>query len=152
MSAMVDGDGLDPEAIEAARSLTASISMLRRKMRSLRPYNELSHPEISTLVRIEARGPTTTSALARMEGITAQSVGATVSKLHERGLIQRRPDAKDGRLAVITITKAGSKLLDTRRDASVDIMAHVLSKGFTRAELKRLIAATPLIERLAHEL
>jgi DNA-binding MarR family transcriptional regulator len=87
-----------------------------------------------------------------MEGITAQSVGATVSKLYDRGLIQRRPDAKDGRLAVITITKAGSKLLDTRRDASVDIMAHVLSKGFTRAELKRLIAATPLIERLAHEL
>lgn len=143
---------LDDDALDVARSLSVSIAMLRRRLRSLQPYEQLSHPETSILVRIETRGPITTSALARIEGITPQSVGATVSKLYERGLIDRRPDPEDGRLSVITVTKAGTELLDTRRDASIDLMAKALSSRFTRAELKRLVGAAPLLERLAHSL
>ena len=50
---------------------------------------------------------------------------------------------------VISVTEAGRQVLRNRRDARTEQLAQALSAGFTPAELRQLMAAAPLLERLA---
>jgi DNA-binding MarR family transcriptional regulator len=109
-------------------------------------------PETSALARLDRGGPMTATALAKLEQISPQSMGATLGALEERALIERRPDPADGRRAVVTITRTGLQLLQNRRNARTRLFADALSTGFTPAELKQLMAAAPLIERLAQSI
>jgi DNA-binding MarR family transcriptional regulator len=109
-------------------------------------------PETSALARLDRGGPATSSALARIEQISPQSMGATLSALEARGLVERGPDAYDGRRVVLSVTEAGRQLLRDKRDARTGQLARALSVGFTRDELDQLIAAAPLLERLAQSL
>jgi DNA-binding MarR family transcriptional regulator len=79
-------------------------------------------------------------------------MGATLGALEVRGLVERRPDPQDGRRAVISATDAGLQALRGRRNARTEQLAKALSTGFTRSELKQLIAVAPLLERLAQSI
>jgi DNA-binding MarR family transcriptional regulator len=79
-------------------------------------------------------------------------MGATLSGLQARGLIERRPDPSDGRRAVLSVTAAGLKVVGNKRNARTVQLAQALSAGFTPSELEQLMAAAPLIERLAQSL
>ena len=89
------------------------------------------------------------TALARAEQISVQSMGATLSTLEARGLIERHPDPADGRRSVMSVTEAGLAALSDKRNARIAQLARALAAGFTPAELGQLMAAAPLIERLA---
>jgi len=143
-------DGVRVEDVAAA--LQVSVGLLRRQLREVPVEGELTSPEISALARLDRGGPTTASALAKLEQISAQSMGATLGGLRARGLIEPTSDPNDGRRVVLSITKAGLDALRIRRNARVEQLAQALSTGFTRAELKHLMAAAPLIERLAQQL
>jgi DNA-binding MarR family transcriptional regulator len=109
-------------------------------------------PETSALARLDRGGPATSSALARLEQISPQSMGATLSALEARGLVRRGPDAHDGRRVVLSVTEAGRQVLGDKRDARTGQFARALSAGFTLDELKQLMAAAPLLERLAQSI
>ncbi len=142
----------DPDVEKVAGALQVSIGLLRRRARQVQADGELTFPEISALARLDRGGPTTATALAKLEQISPQSMGATLGALEERGLIERRPDPGDGRRALVTITRTGLQVLQNRRNARVRLFAQALSTGFTRAELEQLMAAAPLIERLAQNI
>ena len=80
------------------------------------------------------------------------AMGATLGALEERGLVERRPDPEDGRRAVMSLTDAGLEMLRNRRNARTEELAKALSAGFTPAECHQLMAAAPLIERLAQSI
>lgn len=146
-----------PEAdiIGVAAALRDSIGLLRRRLRQVkaeRGDGDLTLPESAALVRLDRGGPTTSSALARQEQISPQSMGATLAALEARQLVERRPDPEDGRRAVITVTDAGRQVLRDRRNAHAELLALALGDGFTPAELDVLAAAAPLLERLAERL
>ena len=138
-----------PDVTEVAAALRVSIGLLLRRMRQVRPEGELSLPEASALTRLARGGPATSSALAKLEQISPQSMGATLAGLEARGLVQRHPDPEDGRRAVLSVTGAGQQVLRDKRSARVAQLAQALSNGFTPAELRQLRAAAPLLERLA---
>ena len=121
-------------------------------MRQVRVAGELTVPETSALARLDRGGPATSSALARLEQISPQSMGATLSALEARGLVRRGPDAHDGRRVVLSVTDLGRQLLRDKRDARTRQFARALSAGFTLDELNQLTAAAPLLERLAQSL
>jgi DNA-binding MarR family transcriptional regulator len=79
-------------------------------------------------------------------------MGATLGSLEVRGLVQRCPDPQDGRRAVMSLTEAGLETLRNRRNARTEQLAKALSSEFTHTELEQLMAATPLIERLAQSI
>jgi len=144
-------DGLDPGDVAAA--LLTSISVLVRRVRQVPAGGGLSMPERTALSCLDRSGPTTSSALAREVQVTAQAMGATLSALRERGLVERRPDPDDGRRVVLTVTEAGAQALKNKRNARTELIAHALTGGeFTPSELKRLAAAAPLLERLAQNI
>ena len=140
----------DLDAAEVAGALRESISLIVRRLRQSPVEGELTLPETSALVRLDRAGPSTPSALARVEQISPQSMGATLGALEARGLVERRPDPDDGRRAVMSLTAAGRAVLRNKRNARTQQLAAALSQGFTQAELRHLQAAAPLIERLAH--
>jgi DNA-binding MarR family transcriptional regulator len=140
------------ELEDVAGALLVSVGLLRRRLRQTQVESDLTLPETSVLVRLERGGPTTASALARLEQISQQSMGATLATLEDRALVERRPDPDDGRRAVISLTDTGGALLRARWNARAGQIAGALSSGFTRAELRQLEAAAPLIERLAQSI
>ena len=143
----------DPVRVEdVAAALQMSIGLLRRQLRQVPVEGELTSPETSALTRLDRGGPTTAGALAKLEQISAQSMGATLGALEVRGLVERTSDPEDGRRVVLSITGVGLEALRVRRNARAEQLARAMSAGFTRSELKQLMAAAPLIERLAHNL
>src|SRR6267154_2374018 len=135
-----------PEAEQVAAALRLSVGLLLRRLRQATVDGELTLPESSALARLDRGGASTASALAKLEQISPQSMGATLAALRRRGLIERRPDPGDGRQVLLTVTDAGLQVLHDRRSARVAQMAQALASGFTRAELEQLMRAAPLIE------
>ncbi len=139
----------EPDVNAIAEALRESVGLLLRRLRQLPAEGELSLPESAALTRLDRGGPTTASALARLERISPQSIGATLAVLEARGLIERGSDPNDGRRVVLSVTEAGRKTMRNRRNARTEQLARALSAGFTSAELDQLSAAAPLLERLA---
>ena len=132
-----------------AGALRTSVGMLIRGLRRVQGEGGLTLPESSALMKLERGGSATPSALARLEQISPQSMGATLAGLEERGLIERRADPADGRRALMSLTEAGRAALADRRDSRTGRLARALAAGFTPAEVQQLMAVTPLLERLA---
>ncbi|HEY2264363.1 MAG TPA: MarR family transcriptional regulator [Streptosporangiaceae bacterium] len=134
---------------DVAAALRVSMGLLLRRLRQVGVPGELTVPETSALARLDRNGPAASSELARVEQISPQSMGATLSALETRGLVARDPDARDGRRVVLSVTEAGRQLLRDKRDARTEVLAKALADGFTREELDQLMTAAPLLERLA---
>ena len=139
----------DPDLNAIAETLRESVGLLLRRLRQMPALGELTLPESAALTRLDRGGPTTASALARLERISPQSIGATLAALEARGLVERHSDPGDGRRVVLSVTEAGHKTMRNRRNARTEHLARALSTGFSRAELDLLTAAAPLLERLA---
>jgi DNA-binding MarR family transcriptional regulator len=141
----------EPDVDQVARALFVNVGLLRRRLRAAGAPGEMTFSEIAALARLERGGPATSAELARLEQISPQAMGATLAGLEERGLVARSADPSDGRRVVMSVTGAGLDVMRKRRDVRVDQIAAALG-GFSRTELQQLLAATPLIERLAHSL
>jgi DNA-binding MarR family transcriptional regulator len=141
-----------PDVYEIAEVIQTNISLLRRRFRRSLVDGELTMPERSALARIEYEGPTTAAALAKLEQISAQSMGATLNELESRGLLRRHADPEDGRKTILSLTESGAETLRNRRNARTVQLAEALSSGFTHSELVALMAASPLLERLAQRI
>jgi DNA-binding MarR family transcriptional regulator len=137
---------------EVAAAVYLSVGLFKRRLRQVPAPGELSLPESSALRKLERGGPATVTALARAEQISTQSMGATLSALEARGLVKRESDPADGRRAVMSITESGLSALSDKRSAQVSQVAQALAAGFTAAEMGQLMAAAPLIERLAESI
>ena len=97
----------EPDVSDVAVALRDSIGLLLRRMRQQQPDGELTLPESAALARLDRGGPATSSALAKLEQISPQSMGATLAGLEARGLVARHPDPADGRRVVLSVTEAG---------------------------------------------
>lgn len=139
------------DVLEVAAALRMSIGMLYRKLKQARPGGDIPIPEVAALSRLDRGGPASSSDLARLDGISPQSMGATIATLEERGLVARERDPEDGRRIVLSITETGRQVVRDRRGARTELIARALS-GFTPAELDQLKAVAPLFERLAEKL
>jgi DNA-binding MarR family transcriptional regulator len=141
-----------PDVNDIAGALHVSIGLFMRRLRQAPVDGELTWPESSALSRLDRGGPATSAALAKLERISPQSMGATLGPLEARGLVERHPDPEDGRRVVLSVTEAGLRVLRNKRHARTEQLARALSAGFTQAELRQLMAASPLIERLAQSI
>jgi DNA-binding MarR family transcriptional regulator len=142
----------DLDVNEVAATLRVSIGLFLRRLRQAPVRDDITMPEVSVLVRLERGGPATSAALARLEQISPQGMGTTLAGLEARGFVQRHPDPGDGRRVLMSVTDSGSKVLWDKRNARTEQLARVLSAEFTRSEIRQLMAAAPLIERLAQRI
>ena len=144
-------DDAEPDTSDVAAALRESIGLLLRRLRQQQP-GELTLPENAALTRLNRGGPTTSSALAKLEQISPQSMGATLAGLEARGLVARHPDTADGRRVVLSLTEAGHQVLQDKRNARTRQLAEALAARFTLDEVRLLAEAAPLLERLAQSI
>src|SRR6201990_1550008 len=97
----------DPDPYDVAAALRVSIGLLLRQMRQVRVAGELTLSETSALARLDRGGPATSSALAKLEQISPQSMGATLAALEARQLVERFADPDDGRRILLELTATG---------------------------------------------
>jgi DNA-binding MarR family transcriptional regulator len=142
----------DTQTTRLAAALRLSIGLLVRRLRQVPNEDELTLPETSALARLDRSGPATSAALARAEQISPQSMGATLAALEARGLVVRGPDPEDGRRVIMSLSTAGAEVLRGRRNEKVQQLAQALETEFTPAEREQLMAAAPLLERLAESI
>jgi DNA-binding MarR family transcriptional regulator len=140
-----------PEAAirETATRLRVGVGAFKRRTQETLAEGDLTAPQLTALSRLDRLGPSTTAELARREQITPQAMGITIASLEQRDLVQRRPDAADGRRSILSLTPAGQAAIRSGRSAVVDRVAVVLGESFSREEIATLDAAARLIERLA---
>jgi DNA-binding MarR family transcriptional regulator len=150
-SGAVDRKRVRPDAAtrETATRLRVGIGAFKRRSQEALAEGDLTAPQLTALSRLDRLGPSTTAELARREQITPQAMGATIASLEERGLVIRRPDATDGRRAILSLTPAGKAAIRSGRSAVADLIAETLAESFTPEQIAILDAAGPLIERLA---
>lgn len=141
-----------PTSNDLAAALTTTIGLLQQRMRAVPPGDSaISLPQRSALARLDRSGPTTAAALAKLEGISPQSMGSTLAGLVERGLVRRTPDPDDRRKALVALTTLGTRTVHERRHARAEQLARILDR-LPAADCRRLEAALPVLERLAAEL
>jgi DNA-binding MarR family transcriptional regulator len=136
-------------AVRAAQDIRVVFSRLRRRLREEYDIQELTPSQTSALSRLDREGAVSTSALAAAERVRPQSMAATVAVLEERGLVGRRPDPDDGRKQLVSVSADGRAYLADRRRAGEEWMARALRDRFTEQEVRTVLAALPLLERLA---
>ncbi|MHB1536747.1 MAG: MarR family winged helix-turn-helix transcriptional regulator [Acidimicrobiales bacterium] len=122
---------------------------LSRRLRQ-QAVGQITASQLSALSAVGSRRELTLGELAAIEQIAPPSMTRIASRLEEQGLLERRADATDRRVARVVITAAGERLLQetrTRRDA---YLAQRLQR-FSPEERDVLARAIPLLERLACE-
>lgn len=131
----------------AATEFGHAIGRLVRRVRAAAASHELSLTEADVLARLGREGPATTADLARIEGVRPQSMGATVTALEERGLVERRPHPTNGRQVNIELTAKGAAVRKGAGDAKRTWLTQAIG-GLAEADRATLFAAGRIIERL----
>ena len=131
----------------ADRLHSAAIHLLRR-LRREDDASGLSAPRLSALSVMVFGGPITIGALAAAEQVRVPTMSRLVASLEAEGLVRRVPDETDGRVVRVAATPAATALLHAGRRRRVSALSADVGK-LSAAERKSLLAAIPLLERLA---
>ena len=143
------GDMVSSAHTELGSSLRLAVLRLSRRLRQ-QAEGEITPSQMSALSVLDKRGELTLGELAAIERIAPPSMTRIAARLEETGLVERRSDSTDRRVARVALSPAGVKLLrETRErgDAYVSGRLSVLSPD----ERDLLARAVPLLERLASE-
>jgi len=134
---------------ELGSRLRLAVLRLSRRLRQ-EAVGEVTPSQLSALSILAYRGEMTLGELAALERVAPPSMTRIAHRLASRGLVERRSDETDRRVARLAISEAGRDLINetrTRRDAYLS--ARLL--GFSEEERELIERAVPLLERLASE-
>ena len=132
-----------------AAEVAAGLERLIRLFRWISPPSGLSLTSAATLATLERGGPRRLTALAAREGVTQPAMTQLVARLQDAGLVDRVPDAADGRGGYVRITANGRAMLARRRAVRAERVAALLAR-LSPDEQAALAAALPAIDALAN--
>jgi DNA-binding MarR family transcriptional regulator len=113
---------------DAARLLTALAPRLNRAVRGqVRPKAGLSMPQF-VLLRALRHGPLPAGQLAQRFGVSRPTITRTVDGLVKKGLVERKVDESDRRVAMISLTASGQALHESTEQAAEDYLATLLEQ------------------------
>lgn len=112
-----------------------------------RAPRQMSLTSMSTLATLARTGPRRITDLAAVEGVTQPSMTALVSGLERAGLVERRSDPADKRVALVVLTALGADGITARYRAGADAFARMIEKLPAEAAAA-LAAALPALEQL----
>jgi DNA-binding MarR family transcriptional regulator len=110
----------------------------------------MSRTEVGVLVALSAR-PHRITELAAREGITQPAVTQLVNRLEGQGWVERRTDARDGRVVLVALTDGGRDALDRVR-AEYRALLHEEVAALDDDEVETLAAAVEILDRLIERL
>ncbi|MFW3169563.1 MarR family winged helix-turn-helix transcriptional regulator [Geodermatophilus sp. CPCC 206100] len=139
-----------PPAAGAAVRLRGAIARIDRFL-SREGAGGLTRTQVSVLFGLVRFGEQRIGDLAEREGVNPTMLSRVVARLDDDGLIQRVPDARDGRAVLVAATPAGEQLVARLQHERARAIAGYL-EGLEAEDARRLEAALPLLEGLADHL
>ncbi|WP_371785117.1 MarR family winged helix-turn-helix transcriptional regulator [Streptosporangium subroseum] len=82
---------------------------------------------LSVLHTLSRQGPTRLTALTTTEQLTQPAITSLVSRLERDGLVERRPDARDGRAVLVALTDAGAEVVRARHANRVTRLGQLIA-------------------------
>ncbi|WP_433472170.1 MarR family winged helix-turn-helix transcriptional regulator [Spirillospora sp. CA-142024] len=108
----------------------------------------LSFTTLSVLHTLARRSPLRLGELTATEQVTQSAITQMVTRLENDGLVERRPDPRDGRAVLVHITSAGAEVVSARRADRVARLAPILQR-LSAEERSAIAAALPALRRIA---
>lgn len=108
----------------------------------------LSFTTLSVLHTLARRSPLRLGELTATEQVTQSAITQMVTRLENDGLVERRPDPRDGRAVLVHITPAGANVVAARRADRVARLAPILQR-LSAEERSAIAAALPALRRIA---
>jgi DNA-binding MarR family transcriptional regulator len=134
---------------DLASRLRLDISRMARRLRQ-EAGTALSPSQTAALATIERHGPLTPSELAGRERVQRPTVTRVLARLEEAGLVDRAADPQDRRSCLVSISGAGSELLQALRDRKDAFLARRID-ALEPADREALDRAAAILERMLEE-
>ncbi len=96
-------------------------------IRGVSENRDLSLTAVAALGSLDRRGPQRITTMAAAEGVSQPSMTQLVQRLEQRGLVTRRSDPSDGRVALVSLTDVGRAALAARRQRNARRVADLLA-------------------------
>jgi DNA-binding MarR family transcriptional regulator len=143
------GLGEDPSETELAARLRLAVMRLSRRLRQ-QVADGVTSSQVSALATVERLGTPTLGELAASEKVRPPSMTRIVVGLEEAGLVSRRVDDDDRRVARVMLTGEGRRVLQRSRSLRTAFLARRLRRLST-TEREALGEVVRLLERLVEE-
>jgi DNA-binding MarR family transcriptional regulator len=140
------GETTDPVVDAVVRASRSLVGITVRALASV--SDEVTLPQLRTLVVVSSQGAQTVSALADRLDVHASTMTRMCSRLVSRGLVERKPSALDRREVVIVLTAQGQGLVDEvmdKRRRDIDAVVRRMSAE----DRDRVISALELFSEAA---
>lgn len=138
-----------PADVEIAARLRLALTRLARRLRQ-EGDPDVTPSQLSALASINALGPVTLGELAAVERVQPPTMTRVVSALEEAGLVLRRVDPTDRRVARVELTAAARRLLDRNRRRKDEYLASRVRR-LSPDDRELLARAAGVLERLVEE-
>lgn len=137
---------VDPEL---AAGLRLAVTRLARRMRQ-QAETPITPSMLSALATVEAKGPLTLRELAESERIQPPTMTVIAARLEDAGLVTREVDRDDRRIARLSISTQGQKLLNKHRTRKEAFLATKLA-GLSADQLATIKSAVSIFEKLLED-
>jgi DNA-binding MarR family transcriptional regulator len=106
------------------------MSTPREKMDAYRRWHRgaLSLVHLNVLSVLEAEGPISMGRLAEALDVSVASATGIVSRMTDRGVVERRHDAADRRVVLVHLTEAGSKMSSSLEENHRERLSLILAE------------------------
>jgi DNA-binding MarR family transcriptional regulator len=139
-------ESTEPVVDAVVRASRALVGITLRALSSV--SDEVTLPQLRTLVVVSLQGPQTVSALAERLDVHASTMTRMCSRLVSRGLVARKPSALDRREVVIELTAQGQGLVNEVMDKRRREIDSVVRR-MTPEDRDRVVAALELFSQAA---
>lgn len=109
---------------------------------------KLSFTTLSVLHTLSQRSPMRLTELIATEQVTQSAITQLVTRLERDGLVERKPDPRDGRAALIHMTPAGMEVVHFRRLERIMGITSLM-EGLSPEERQLIASALPALKHLA---
>ena len=135
------------DADRAVERLTRAIEDFNSVFIRLPASDRLSFSALSVLHTLSRVGPCRLSDLVRTEQIKQPALTSAVAKLERDGLVERRPDPRDGRASVLSLSADGQSIVSRRHADRVERL-RILIDRLSPADRARLLGIAGVLDQI----
>ncbi len=131
-----------------AADFAMAFEELTRIIIRLPSSDKLSFTTLSVLHTLSRRSPMRLTELTANEQVTQSGMTQLVTRLEKDGLVERRPDPKDGRVVLVHLTERGADIIQSRRTERIAHLSGFMEE-LTPEERQAIASAIPALLHLA---
>jgi DNA-binding MarR family transcriptional regulator len=133
---------------ETGSALRLAVLRLSRRLRQETVgLGDVTPSQMSAMVALARHGEITLGELAAIERIAPPSMTRIAARLEDKGMLERRVDASDRRVARVAITQAGLDVLRESRERG-DAFVSARLEALPEEDRELIARAVPILERL----